>query len=866
MVVQAPSGLPTGTVTFLFTDIEGSTRLLTALGDRYLEALERHNAILRSAIAGHVGCEVEREGDSFFAVFPSAVEAVAAAADAQRGLAAEPWAEGTPVRVRMGLHSGEGRRGGTGYIGMDVYRAARISAAGHGGQVLLSDTTRALVAPTLPSGVTLRDLGEHRLKDLPTPERIWQLEIDGVPATFPELRSLERRPNNLPQFGTPLIGREAELAEIATSLAAHRLLTITGAGGAGKTRLALETAKRHLTDFADGVFFVPLDDVRERTATAAAIGSALGVRERPDRDVEEGLHAALREREILLVLDNCEQVRDVAGLVGALLAGGPRLRILATSRAVLRLSGEWTYEVPPLAEAVALFVERARAVRPDFAPDEAPMDVIARICDRLDGLPLAIELAAARVRLLTPAELLDRLDRRLPLLTGGAQDLPDRHKTLRGTIDWSYELLDGAERRLFERLAVCAGGCTLESVEEVCNPGDELGMDTLDGLASLADKSLVRPVSGGDGASRFEMLQVIREFATEQLESGTDGAAVRRRHALHFLALAEAAAPELVHADLRRWQDRLRREEDNLRAALRWAVDEEETDIGLRLAGALWRFWHYWGELREGATWLDTVMALPGADEPTLGRARAVSALAGIRYWQGREPEAAALFEEALRLYRRLGDDRQKADALLAAAWPALTRGDLDLARSRAEEALAGFERAGDQAGEALVSTWLGNAEFLTGQGGDAAAAVEATRRAVAVFHEAGRAYDEADALGTVAMLLERAGDHDAAWHAFREAIRANSEIRNLAVLPWLKFGARVELSRGRPERAATLAAAAEQSIDQAGGELPSTITGAGDPLADAQGVLDPEAFAAAVAAGRAMSLDDAVAYVLADA
>jgi predicted ATPase/class 3 adenylate cyclase len=893
------SGFPSGTVTFLFTDIEGSTRLLTALGDRYPAVLDRHEKILESAIAAHGGMPVETRGDAYFAVFPSAVDAIAAAADGQRHLADADWPEGKAVRVRMGLHTGEAQPGGTGYVGIDVYRAARIAAAGHGGQVLLSDATRGLVEQALPLGVTLRELGDHRLKDLPAPERLWQLDIEGLPAEFPALLSLDQRPNNLPLSITPLIGREKELADVVDLLAQRRLLTLTGPGGTGKTRVALAVAQQTLTDFADGAFFVPLEDAVDRTAVAGAIASALGVRESLERDLEQGVQAFLRDRELLLILDNFEQVLDAAPLVTDLLAHAPGLRVIATSRSVLHLSGEQDYEVPPLSlpdphqlpelaalrqyEALALFIERAQAVQPDFEVNEGNASAVAEICARLDGLPLAIELAAARARLLTPQAILDRLERRLPLLTGGAQDRPDRQRTLRSAIDWSYELLDASGRPLFERLAAFAGGWSINAADEVCNPRAELGIDTLDGMAALTDESLIRPSLAGDGPGgngthgsgaagsgdsgepRFEMLQVIREFAGEKLDAGADAEEIRRRHARHFLSLADEAEPHLVRADLRRWQDRLRREEENLRTALRWALDRGEAELGLFMAGALWRFWHYWGEFREGARWLESFLALPDAAAPTQARARGLSALAGIRFWQGDVPQATVLYEEALPIYRQVGDDRQIAEAYFTSAWAALVREDFATARERGEAALEHYRRADDRVGLALVTAWLRTGEYLTGLGGDAKSAVAAAKEAVSVFRDMGTRYDEADWLGTLAMVYERAGDHAKAWEVFREAVQVNLQIRNLGALPWFKFGAKLELARGRPERAARLAAVAQRSIEESGGELPVLITGGGDPLADARSVLPAEAYERAVAEGRAMTIDQAVAYVLED-
>ena len=712
--------LPTGTVTFLFTDIEGSTQLVSGLGEAYGPVLEAHAEIIRAAIARHAGTAISTEGDSFFAVFPSALDAVQAAADAQRELASHGWPDGLSVRVRMGLHTGEGRLGGDSYVGIDVHRAARIAAAGHGGQVLLSDATRTLVDPGLPNGLGVRNLAEHRLKDLPTPERIWQLEIDGLPGEFPPIRSLSAQRGNLASSPTPLIGREVELATLAGLLQQRPLLTLIGPGGAGKTRLGLALAERLVNDFADGAFFVPLQDARDRAGIGAAIAVALGVRETPGRDLERGVKEHLQDRELLLILDNFEQVVSATPLVAELLAGSPGLRVVVTSRAVLHLSGEQTYEVPPLSvpnpadlpslselagyEAVALFVERARAVKPGFALTDGNARAVAEICHRLDGLPLALELAAARIRLLTPEAILERLERRLPLLVGGATDLPMRQQTLRGAIDWSYDLLDIAERRLFERLAVFAGGWTIEAADMICNPGAELGIDTLDGLTSLADKSLIHAIPTDDEESRFGTLQVIREYAGEKLRSGPDSDELPRRHAAHVLALAELAGPELRSANLRTWQQRLRREQENLRAALRWAIDGGEAEVGLRTAGAIWDYWHYWAELREGARWLEALLALPAAGPATLVRAKALRGLAGILYWQGDADRSFALYEEALAITRTLGDEQLIAATLHDIAWAALGRGDLVVASAFATESRDHYRRAGDSDGATIVA------------------------------------------------------------------------------------------------------------------------------------------------------------------
>ncbi|HTE65420.1 MAG TPA: adenylate/guanylate cyclase domain-containing protein, partial [Candidatus Binatia bacterium] len=556
-------------MTFLFTDIEGSTRLLSALGDGYAALLDAHSAILRSAIGAHAGTEVSTEGDAFFAVFPSARDAVSAAAEAQRALDATRWPEGSIVKVRMGLNSGEAKFGGDNYVGLDVNRAARIAAAGHGGQVLLSDATRALVAQDLPEGLRLRDLGEHRLKDLVLSVRISQLDIDGLAGDFPVLRSLDARPTNLPNQLTRFIGREQELVRVKELLAEHRLVTLTGPGGTGKTRLALEAAGELLGDFSDGAFFVDLAPVRDAARVALTVAQALGLSVDPSGDALAAAQTHLRERDLLLIVDNFEQVIDGATTIEGLIAAASGLRVLVTSRMALRIYGEQEYEVPPFElpdpgrpldelsryAAVSVFVDRARAVKPDFVltSDDAP--AVAGITARLDGLPLAIELAASQVRILSPQAILTRLEQHLPLPAGSVRGRPERQQTMRGAIAWSFDLLPAPERLLFAQLSVFPGGCTLAAAEAVCGPGD-LGISVLDGLGALVDKSLLRPVESPDGETRFAMLETILEYAGERLRDEYDAEATYRRLAEFLLAFAEAAEPHLTLGEQALWLDR----------------------------------------------------------------------------------------------------------------------------------------------------------------------------------------------------------------------------------------------------------------------------------------------------------------------
>src|SRR5918995_1233595 len=517
--------LPTGTVTFLFTDIEGSTSLLQELGDRYPAVLDEHAAIIRRAVADGGGIEVSTHGDAFFAVFRSPAGAVGAAIAAQRGLAANDWSPGPPVLVRMGAHTGEGALGGDDYAGIDVHRAARIADAAHGGQVILSDATRGLVEHALPAGASLRDLGVHRLRGIADPERLHELVVEGLASDFPAPRTLDARPNNLPLQLTSFVGREEEIAEVERLLGQSRLLTLTGPGGSGKSRLALRVAAALLPRFRDGSCFVDLSPVTDPALVPAAVANALGVPEAAGRPILDEVKEHLRHRELLQVVDNFEQV----------------------------------------AEAGPLFCERALAASPRFALTEQNAPVVAEITARLDGLPLAVELAATRTKVLTPEQMLSRLKRRLSILTSGPRSLPERQRTLRAAIAWSYDLLDPVERRLFARLSVFSGGWRFESAEAVCDP-DELGLDALDGLTSLVDKSLIRRTEPPGRPSRFSMLETIREFGLEQLEAAGDLELALRRHAGHFLGLAVEAEPHLGGADQGEWLDRCEQEHANIRA------------------------------------------------------------------------------------------------------------------------------------------------------------------------------------------------------------------------------------------------------------------------------------------------------------
>jgi predicted ATPase/class 3 adenylate cyclase len=577
---------PTGTLTFLFTDIEGSTKMWEHNAPAMQASLTRHDELLRLAIEEHGGYLFKTVGDAFCCAFPTAPDALEAALEAQRLLLKERWGESTTLRVRMALHIGAAEERDGDYFGPPVNRVARLLSAAHGGQVLLSLPTHEMVRDQLPAGMSLTDLGEHRLKDLFRPERVFQLSAPELQSEFPPLRTLDAYRNNLPLQPTPLIGREKEVSEVCDLLRGDetRLLTLTGPGGTGKTRLALQAAADLLDDFSDGAFLVPLATLTEAELLLPTVAETLGVRESGEQPLDESLKDYLSERRVLLVLDNFEQVLGAAPTVTELLAGAPGLKVLATSRAPLGLYGEKEYAVPPLSvpdvrhlpdlktlsqyEAVRLFIERAKSAKADFEVTDDSAPAVAEICVRLDGLPLAIELAAARIKMLPPRAMLHRLGSRLKLLTGGARDLPERQRTLRGTIEWSHALLDEGERTLFGRLAVFSGGRTLEAIEAICDAEGDLPVDAFDGISSLVDKSLLRQEEGPGGEPRFVMLETVHEFAREKLRQSAEAEQIKRVHAEYFLTVAEEAFPELRGPHQLEWLERLEAEHDNMRAAL----------------------------------------------------------------------------------------------------------------------------------------------------------------------------------------------------------------------------------------------------------------------------------------------------------
>jgi predicted ATPase/class 3 adenylate cyclase len=708
--------LPSGSVTFLFTDIEGSTRLLEELGETWASALAEHNRLIREGIAAFRGHEVDRQGDAFFIVFEQAADALAAARELQATLAGHPWPGDADLRVRMGIHSGEVTLGPEGYVGVDVHRGARICAAAHGGQVLLSQATLELLGDP-----EARDLGEHRLKDLTKPVRLYQLLGQGLESEFPPPRSLDA--TNLPVQHTPLVDREDEVATTVALIRgdAAKLVTLTGPGGTGKTRIALQTAAELVGAYRDGVFFVPLAPVANAADVESVVALAIGA------PVEgNGLVRFARDRELLLVLDNFEHLLDGVPLVAQLLSESPGLHVLVTSRAPLHLSSEHELPVQPLADqhALALLTERARSARPDFEPDEAAR----QLCARLEGMPLAIELAAARLKHLTADALLARLNHSLDLLSGGARDLPERQRTLRATIEWSYRLLQSDEQLLFERLSVFAGGWTLVQAEAVCSlPADD-GLDVLDGIASLVDKSLVYWTAAADQEPRYFMHVTIAEYALERLRARGEEDTVRRRHRDHFRDLVESVRPIATLSGIRT----LRPERENLRAALGWSIDAGDGEDALRIAYRLWRYWTESGSLREGRRWLDEALAAVDVTGTVL-EARALDASAFLAAQQGDFEAAVSLLDASEEIARGA------PGAWLALGWCLFRRGQFEIDRGRLESAEDPLREAEDLfhansygIGVAWALIELGRCRLLSGDAPDALSyfrqAIEADR------------------------------------------------------------------------------------------------------------------------------------------
>jgi predicted ATPase/class 3 adenylate cyclase len=895
--------LPEGTVTFLFTDIEGSTRLWEHYPDGMRIALTRHDALLRQAIEAHGGVVFKTMGDQFCAVFSTAPAALTAALAAQRAMLAEPWREhdqavgkpgdaSTPerlqIRVRVALHTGAAEERDGDYFGPPLNRVARLLAAAHGEQILLSLATAELVRDELPAGASLRDLGQRRLQDLVRPEHFFQLVAPDLPADFPPLRTLEAFPHNLPLQLTSFVGREQEMAALKGLLSAHRLVTLTGTGGCGKTRLALQVASELLDQFADGAWLIELAPLADPALVAQTVLLKLGAQELPARPSGQTLADFLKPRQLLLVLDNCEHlVEACAQLAETLLQVCPQLWVLATSREALSIAGETRFAVPPLSlpearhlpslerltqyGAVRLFIDRAVMVQPSFAVTNENAPAVAQICYQLEGIPLAIELAAARVRVLSVEQIAPRLNDLFRLLTGGSRTASPRQQTLRALIDWSYDLLSEAEQAVLRRLSVFAGGWTLEAAEVICSDfgsgtdppaiQDQKSKiqseDVLDLLTQLMDKSLVSVEEGASGTVRYRLLETVRQYSRDRLQESGEAEEVRARHRDFFLRLAEEAEPALRGAEQAAWLDRMQADSDNLRAGLDWCRSETNgAEAELRLAAALVWFWIKRGQVGEGRQRLEAALSRDSSGSSCF-RAKGLYGAGVLAHFSGDQEASIAFLEHSLDLARALGDRWTLTLALFSLGLRAMAD-DPERARTLAEESLALAREVGDPW---LIAHPLVLGSMVHGKGdGDRAKALSA--ESLALMRQAGDKWSIAMRLLVLANGAASEGDYPRARTLCQEGLTLSQELKDKRGLAWfINVLAAVAAAQGQAQQAARLLGAAEGLLDAIG----SAFEGGTDShhercVTATRTALGDEAFAAAWAEGRAMTLDQALA------
>lgn len=911
--------LPTGTVTFLFTDIEGSTELAGKFPDAWPTIQARHHALLETEFTTHRGYVFRTIGDEFNVAFETALDGLVAALAAQHALHTEDWGITGSLHVRMGLHTGPATQHGDDYQGyLTLSHVKRLMSAAYGDQILLSGATEALLRESLPKDLTLRDLGEHRLKGFERAEHIFQVVAQDLPSEFPPLKSLDVSPNNLPVQLTSFVGRSSEIGDIMELLSTARIVTLTGPSGSGKTRLALQVVANLIDQFPDGVFFIALAPITDPGLVASTIAQSLSIPEIPGRSIVDILKDFLHRKTVLLLLDNFEQVISAAPLVAELLVVCPKLKILVTSREGLRISGEREYPVPPLVlpnlsrmpsveslskyPAIELFVQRAKAVKPDFQITNDTAGAVTEICYRLDGLPLAIELAAARIKLLPPRAMLARLGHRLDFLTGGSRNLPARQQTLRNAIAWSYDLLDENEQVLFRRLSVFVSGCTIEAAEAVAED-NSAQMSVLDGLGSLLDKSLLQEVDGVDNEPRFVMLETLREFGVEQLEASGEQDKLHRRHADFFLALAEQAEASFGSASQVEWINRLEQEHDNLRAALEWIKTAEgSAETSLRLAGALGLFWEARGYFSEGRERLAAILSMLPAQARTAAHAKLLARIAELAYRQSDYRSTASFARESLAIYRELGDKQGIASALIklgnavtemgdyAAAsvyveealmtwreledkhgtaralislgWVALRPGDYPLARERLAEALTISRELGDTRSIGFELSGLGE---IAMRQGDYARATQLAQESLDLRRQLGNKWGVGVSLGILGWIAMHEGSWDLAITRLVESLVIRREIGDQSGCAWcLERLAEIAQAQGQTEKAARLfgAGAAVRA------PISSVIDPADQPeyeskLISLRTELGEEKFAATWDEGHALTLEQAVAYAL---
>ena len=861
--------------TYLFTDVEGSTRLWEQDPERMGRALERHDAIARSAVEGNRGLVVKMTGDGVHAAFDDPLDAVSATLQLQQALADPAATNGIALRVRCGLHAGVDERRDNDFFGNVVNRAARIMSAAHGGQVLVSQAVAALMGDRLPGGVVLRDLGSVRLRDLARPERVYQVMHPKLRQEFPALRSLEATPNNLPQQLTSFVGRERELSEAKKLLPNNRLLTLLGVGGIGKTRLSLQVAADVIDDYPDGVWFVELASLEDERLVPQAVASVLGVKEEAGRPVLEALVKYVKDRRLLLILDNCEHlVHACAELAKQLLQSGPHVKILASSREHLRLAGETIYPVPALAvpdpqeeltvaastqyEAVRLFVDRAVAVQPSFRVTEQNAHTITDICRRLDGIPLALELAAARVRALPVEQIAARLSDRFRLLSDGDRTALPRQQTLRALIDWSYDLLAEAERALLRQLSVFAGGFALEAAEAVGSDGDVDTVDVLDLLTNLVEKSLVALDASGE---RYRLLDTVRQYAQERLDESGEGNQVRTRHLGFYLALAEKVMPELVGPEQGTWLSRLDLERENILAAHAWCDRAEQgADCGLRLAYAVRLYWINRGLLGLGHRVTVEALARTGAQERSLARCRGLFDAGQLSGKMGRYQEAQGYLEESLAIAREIGDKRRIAAVLQPLGLAYLGQGNLAKAREHLEEALALARELGNKRELAAAITLVAHLHRVEGDLGKAEPLYE---NVVALARELGDRGSIAIGLLNLAMVSIGRGSDDGARKMLLDVLVITEEIGSKVVAQGvLEASAGLAALLKEWERAARFYGAAEAQTGQTGLHDPADEAFLAPLITKARDALGVVAFEAAESSGGALSFEEVMAEV----
>ncbi|MEE6295269.1 ATP-binding protein [Georgenia wangjunii] len=906
------SELPEGTLTLLFTDIEGSTRVLRELGSAYAEVLTIQRRILRAAFQRWGGHEMGTEGDSFFVVFTTARAALSAALQAQRELARVEWPGGQPVRVRMGMHTGEPVRHEDGYVGMDVHLAARVAGCAHGGQVVLSAATHRIAVHQVLAGMRFLDLGLHRLKDIAAPERLYQLAADGIEERFPPVRSLGAGAS-LPAFGSPLVGRDGELAELTAQLARVRVLTLTGPGGVGKTRLALAVASAREGQYADGVYFVPLAAVRSTDAMWTTIAEALGAT--GENKAPPTFLSYLGAREVLLVLDNVEQLPMAGDVVRELVDAGPGVSVLTTSRRPLHVEGEYEHPVPPLvlpgrdadvraaeeSGAVALFVERARMVRPGFSLTPENVGDVAVICQRLDGLPLAIELVAARAKLLGPRALRARLDESLEIsAAGGAR--PERQRSLRAAIAWSYELLEPELRSVFVQLSVFDAEFDLEAVAAVVRPGEAPAgggasagasgaasagastgpegtasagaatADPLDLVGALVDANLLMIREGRDGEPRVRMLRTIATYARDLLRTTTDAEEVRRRHAEHYVGVAERLSPLLRSAQHVGARDRIEAELSNLRAALRWSLGAGSSEharrpapalaTGLRLCEHLGWFWYACGYQAEGRQWLRLAVEA-GAGRESREFVRALHSLGVLVLLEGSAAQAREILETCLDFWRRDGDAAGTAMELNSLALAHRALGDPEQARAMLTESLDLAREAGERRGQANA---LSNLAALETDAGEYDSAIERLREVLRLDTEGDDAWGMAADHVNLGGVLLRAGRLDEAQETLERHGPGAASLGDIELtVDVIELFCVLHAERGDARRAARLLGASEET--RATAQLPLSepdVAWLSGVLDKARAAVDPRQWAADVEDGRALAVEDALAEALA--